>query len=59
MAGTIGPGKEDLLLDPQKGAAKVHAFFVHPGWAQRGNGSLILEAYERAALAAAMFPRWR
>lgn len=59
MAGTILPGKEDLLLDPQKDAAKIHTFFVQAGWARRGNGSLTLEAYERAALAAAMFPRWR
>lgn len=58
MAETIGPGKEDFLLDPQKDAAKIHAFFVHSGWVRLGNGSLILEAYERAALALG-FAAWR
>jgi GNAT superfamily N-acetyltransferase len=45
-------GREDLLLDPGRDAAKIRAFFVHPDWVRRGIGSLILEACERAALAA-------
>ena len=45
-------GREDLLLDPQKDAAKIRAFFIHPDWARRGIGSLILEACENAARAA-------
>lgn len=42
-------GREDSLLDPKRDAAKIRAFFVHPGWARQGIGSLILEACERAA----------
>jgi GNAT superfamily N-acetyltransferase len=45
-------GREDLLLDPRKDAAKIRAFFIHPDWARRGIGSLILEACENAARAA-------
>lgn len=43
------PGREDALLDPKKEAAKIRAFFVHPEWARRGIGSLIMEECERAA----------
>jgi GNAT superfamily N-acetyltransferase len=42
-------GREDLLLDPARDAAKIRAFFVHPQWARRGIGGLILEACENAA----------
>jgi GNAT superfamily N-acetyltransferase len=45
-------GREAALLDPQNDAAKIRAFFIHPSWARRGIGSLILEACENAALAA-------
>ena len=45
-------GREDSLLDPARDAAKIRAFFVHPEWARRGIGSLILEASENAAVAA-------
>jgi GNAT superfamily N-acetyltransferase len=45
-------GREDTLLDPQRDAAKIRAFFVHPAWARRGIGSRILEACEMAASAA-------
>jgi GNAT superfamily N-acetyltransferase len=45
-------GREDSLLDPARDAAKIRAFFVHPNWARRGIGSLILEACENAAQAA-------
>ena len=41
--------REDSLLDPKHDAAKIRAFFVHPKWARRGIGSLILEACENAA----------
>ena len=41
--------REDSLLDPAHDAAKIRAFFVHPDWARRGIGSLILEACENAA----------
>jgi GNAT superfamily N-acetyltransferase len=42
-------GREDSLLDPSRDAAKIRAFFVHPKWARRGIGSLILQACEDAA----------
>lgn len=44
-------GREDSLLDPQKDAAKIRAFFVDPDWARRGIGTLILQACEAAAIA--------
>jgi GNAT superfamily N-acetyltransferase len=44
-------GREDSLLDPLHDAAKIRAFFIHPGWARRGVGSLILQACEDAARA--------
>jgi GNAT superfamily N-acetyltransferase len=45
-------GREDALLDPLHDAAKIRAFFIHPAWARRGVGSLILQACEDAAGAA-------
>lgn len=45
-------GREDSLLDPQRDAAKIRAFFIHPGWARQGVGSKILQACEDAARAA-------
>lgn len=45
-------GRTDDLLDPKRDAAKIRAFFVHPEWARRGIGGLILEACEKAAKAA-------
>jgi GNAT superfamily N-acetyltransferase len=47
-----GPGREPALLDPATDAAKVRAIFVHPDFARRGLGSLILAHVESAALAA-------
>jgi GNAT superfamily N-acetyltransferase len=44
--------REDDLLDPSREAAKIRAFFVHPDWARRGIGSLILDECERRALEA-------
>jgi len=41
--------REDSLLDPGKDAAKIRAFFIHPAWARRGVGTLMLEACESAA----------
>jgi GNAT superfamily N-acetyltransferase len=49
--------REDSLLDPARDAAKIRAFFIHPVWARRGVGTLILDACERAA-AAAGFTRY-
>ncbi len=45
-------GREDALLDPLRDAAKIRAFFVHPAWARRGVGGMILQACEDAARAA-------
>lgn len=45
------PGREDSLLDPATDAAKIRAFFVHPAWARRGIGGMILDACESAAKA--------
>jgi GNAT superfamily N-acetyltransferase len=44
--------REDSLLDPAHDAAKIRAFFVHPKYARRGIGSMILQACEDAARAA-------
>jgi N-acetylglutamate synthase-like GNAT family acetyltransferase len=44
--------REDTMLDPLRDAAKIRAFFIHPDWARRGIGSMILEACEDAAKAA-------
>jgi GNAT superfamily N-acetyltransferase len=46
------PDRDNALLDPQTDAAKIRAFFVHPDWARRGIGSLLLSACEAAATAA-------
>ena len=43
---------EEPLLDPAAEAAKIRAFFVHPGFARRGVGSALLEACVAAARAA-------
>jgi GNAT superfamily N-acetyltransferase len=45
--------REDAqLMDPVHDAAKIRAFFIHPAWARRGVGTLILDACEAAARAA-------
>jgi GNAT superfamily N-acetyltransferase len=44
-------GHDEVLLDPAREAAKIRAFFVHPSWARRGIGTLILEACQHAAVA--------
>jgi GNAT superfamily N-acetyltransferase len=44
--------REDSLLDPARDAAKIRAFFVHPKWARRGIGGMILDACENAAVEA-------
>jgi GNAT superfamily N-acetyltransferase len=45
-------GRESALLDPQRDSARIRAFFVHPDWARRGVGRLLLAHCEAAALAA-------
>ncbi len=44
--------RENALMDPLQDAAKIRAIFVHPLWARRGIGSLLLKAAEEAAMAA-------
>ena len=46
------PGRQDDLLDPQQDAAKIRAFFIHPDWARRGIGTVLLAACENAAKSA-------
>src|SRR5919197_91177 len=43
---------EDSTLDPEVEPARIRAFFVHPAWARRGVGTLILNACEEAAIKA-------
>jgi GNAT superfamily N-acetyltransferase len=47
-----GPGREPELLDPATEAAKVRAIFVHPEFARKGLGTLILARVEAEAAAA-------
>jgi N-acetylglutamate synthase-like GNAT family acetyltransferase len=47
-----GPTGDDDLLDPHNDAAKIRAFFIHPDWARRGIGTLLLDACENAAKSA-------
>jgi GNAT superfamily N-acetyltransferase len=49
FGGDHGSGRENSLLDPLQDNARIRAFFVHPDWARRGVGSLILQACEDAA----------
>jgi GNAT superfamily N-acetyltransferase len=44
--------RSDDRLDPETEAARIRAFFVHPGWARRGVASLVLDECVRAARAA-------
>ncbi len=42
---------EDPLLDPEKDAARIRAFFVHPDFARRGVGRYLIDVCEKAAAA--------
>ena len=42
--------KDDSWLDPRTDPARIRAFFVHPQWARRGIGSLILQTCEAEAM---------
>lgn len=44
-----GPGREPELLDPATDSARIRAIYVHPEFARRGLGSLILRTVEEAA----------
>ena len=45
------PSRDSDLLDPKIDAAKIRAFFIHPDFARKGIGTLILDTCERAAKA--------
>jgi N-acetylglutamate synthase-like GNAT family acetyltransferase len=47
-----GVERSSSTLDPAKDFAKIRAIFVHPAWARRGLGTVILEHAEDAAKAA-------
>src|SRR5215218_6448510 len=36
-------GDADDVLDPAQDAAKIRAFFVHPSWARKGIGRMIIQ----------------
>jgi GNAT superfamily N-acetyltransferase len=42
----------ERLLDPATEAAKIRAFFVHPAWARRGLGSMLMTHCAARAVAA-------
>ncbi len=44
-----GPNRANALLDPNTDPAKIRAIFVHPQWARKGLGTLILKHCEEAA----------
>jgi len=43
--------RDSALLDPATDAARIRAFFVHPGYERRGVGRALLEVCESAARA--------
>lgn len=40
----------DPLLDPLTDAARIRAFFVHPGWARKGLGRMLISLCENEAV---------
>jgi N-acetylglutamate synthase-like GNAT family acetyltransferase len=50
-ASIYAESRDSELLDPERDAAKIRAFFIHPDFARKGIGSLILEKCEREARA--------
>jgi GNAT superfamily N-acetyltransferase len=40
--------RDDAELDPTRDSARIRAFFIHPEWARRGIGRVILEECEKA-----------
>ncbi len=47
-ASVYAESRDSELLDPEKDAAKIRAFFIHPDFSRRGVGSWILETCEQA-----------
>lgn len=52
FGGDAQPGRVSELLDPARDAARIRAFFVHPDFARRGLGRLLLARCEAEARAA-------
>ncbi len=52
FGGDSRAGRDSSILDPKTQAAKIRAFFVDPGHARRGIGSLLLDHCESQARAA-------
>jgi len=50
-ASRYAKSRDPNLLNPERDAAKIRAFFIHPAFARRGIGTLILEACEAEAKA--------
>ena len=50
--GPSQPGEKVGELDPNRDPARIRAFFVHPGYARRGIGRMLLAACENALRAA-------
>src|ERR1700722_12494346 len=51
FGGDARSGRDSSILDPKTHAAKIRAFFVDPGHARRGIGSLLLNHCENQARA--------
>jgi GNAT superfamily N-acetyltransferase len=51
FGGDAQPGRVSELLDPTRDAARIRAFFVHPDWARKGLGKLLLDRCEPEARA--------
>ena len=51
FGGDAHAGRDSSILDPKTQAAKIRAFFVDPGHARRGIGSLLLDHCENQARA--------
>ncbi|HEX3397249.1 MAG TPA: GNAT family N-acetyltransferase [Steroidobacteraceae bacterium] len=49
FGGDARAGRDSSILDPKTQPAKIRAFFVDPGHARRGIGSLLLDHCERQA----------
>ena len=49
FGGDAQQGREPELLDANKEAARIRAFFVHPNYARRGIGRMLLEHCEADA----------
>jgi len=50
-ASIYAESRDSELLNPETDAAKIRAFFIHPDFARKGVGTLILETCEREAKA--------